>query len=141
MTPRYFLTPLVVFIFIAAGTGGCAQPQADDESLRGSFAERISTSDFVTNFSREDDDLSFSGPDGKGGSAEWRVRIETSLVEPTQFNEAMPYQGRVTSEWTANGELVEYLGNMTALPKEFLDRGVAQECWAYWVKAENRWDW
>ena len=141
MTPRYFWIALVIFIFIAAGTGGCAQSQADDESLRGSFAERISTSDFVTNFSREGDDLRFSGPDGKGGSAEWRVRIETSLVEPNLFDEAMPYQGRVTSEWTANGELVEYLGNMTALPKEFLDRGLAQECWAYWVKAEDRWDW
>ena len=141
MTPRYFWITSVIFIFIAAGTGGCAQSQADDESLRGSFAERISTSDFVTNFSREGDDLSFSGPDGKGGSAEWRVRIETSLVEPNLFDEAMPYQGRVTSEWTANGELVEYLGNMTALPKEFLDRGLAQECWAYWVKAEDRWDW
>ncbi len=141
MTPRDVWITSVIFIFIAAGTGGCAQSQADDESLRGSFAERISTSDFVTNFSREGDDLSFSGPDGKGGSAEWRVRIETSLVEPNLFDEAMPYQGRVTSEWTANGELVEYLGNMTALPKEFLDRGLAQECWAYWVKAEDRWDW
>ncbi len=137
----HFLIVLVISIFIAVGTGGCTQPQADDESLRGSFTERISTSDFVTNFSREGDDLSFSGPDGKGGSAEWRVRIETSLVEPNLFDEAMPYQGRVTSEWTANGELVEYLGNMTALPKEFLDRGLAQECWAYWVKAEDRWDW
>jgi len=36
---------------------------------------------------------------------------------------------------------VEYLGSMTALPQEFLDRGVGQECWAYWLAAEKRWDW
>ena len=66
---------------------------------------------------------------------------DTSLVEPNLFDEAMPYQGRITSEWTANGEVVEYLGNMTALPGEFLDRGLGQECWAYWVEAESRWDW
>ena len=132
---------LRIALLIAAVAVGCAQPQADDESLRDSFAERISTSTFVTDFEREGDDLTFSGPDGKGGAAEWRVRIDTSLVEPNQFDEAMPYEGRVTSEWTANGELVEYLGNMTALPREFLDRGLGQECWAYWVEVEGRWDW
>ena len=30
---------------------------------------------------------------------------------------------------------------VTALPQEFLDRGVGQECWAYWLAAEKRWDW
>ena len=132
---------LQVALLVAAVTVGCAQPQADDEGLRDSFAERISTSSFVTDFGREGDELTFSGPDGDGGTAEWRVRIETSLVEPNLFDEAMPYQGRITSEWTADGEVVEYLGNTTALPKEFLDRGLGQECWAYWVEAEGRWDW
>ena len=132
---------LRIALLIAAVAVGCAQPQADDESLRGSFAERISTSSFVSDFSRNGDELRFSGPDGKGGVADWRVRIDTSLVEPNQFDQAMPYEGRITSEWTANGELVEYLGNMTALPTEFLDRGLGQECWAYWVVAEGRWDW
>jgi hypothetical protein len=137
MTHRLLHTALL----IAAMTAGCAQPQADDLSLRDSFADRVSESNFVNDFTREGDELNFSGPDGDGGSAEWRVRIETSLVEPNLFDETMPYQGRITSEWTANGELVEYLGNMTALPKDFLDRGLGQECWAYWVEAESRWDW
>ena len=133
--------PFHIALLIGAVTVGCAQPQADDAGLRDSFADRISESSFVSDFTREGDELSFSGPDGDGGSAEWGVRIETSLVEPNLFDETMPYQGRITSEWTANGELVEYLGNMTALPKEFLDRGLGQECWAYWVEAESRWDW
>ena len=53
----------------------------------------------------------------------------------------MPFEGRLTAEWYVNGELVEWLGNMTALPREYLDRGLAQECWAYWVEAERRWSW
>lgn len=134
--------PVVLSVaLVAAVTVGCAQPQADDEGLRASFADRISESSFVSDFEREGDDLRFSGPDGEGGTAEWHVRIDTSLVEPNQFDDAMPFVGRITSEWTADGEVVEYLGNMTALPKEFLDRGLGQECWAYWVAAESRWDW
>ncbi len=132
---------LQIALSIAVVTVGCAQPQADDEGLRDSFADRISSSSFVSDFTREGDEMTFSGPDGDGGTAAWRVRIDTTLVEPILFDETMPYQGRVTSEWTANGEVVEYLGNMTALPQEFQDRGLAQECWAYWVEAESRWDW
>ena len=131
------ITPFV----LAVALSQCAAAQADDESLRASFAERIATSVFVTDFTRDGDELSFSGPNTQGGTASWRVRIDTSLVEPNEFDEDMPYQGRVTSEWYANGEIVEYLGNMTALPREFLDRGLGQECWAYWVEAEGRWDW
>ena len=118
---------------------GCAQ--ADDESLRNSFAERIGTSDFVSDFSRDGDEITFSGPGREGGMAEWRVVIDTSLIEPNEFDDAMPYVGRITSEWYADGEIVEYLGTMTALPTEILDRGLAQECHAYWVEAEKRWDW
>ena len=132
---------LQVALLIAAVTVGCALAQADDESLRDSFADQISTSSFVSDFVREGDELRFSGPDGDGGTAEWLVRIDTFLVEPNQFDDAMPYQGRITSEWRMNDEVVEYLGNMTALPREFLDRGLGQECWAYWVEAEGRWDW
>ena len=131
------ITPFV----LAVALSQCAPAQADDESLRDSFAEQIATSVFVTDFTRDGDELSFSGPDTQGGTASWRVRIDTSLVEPNQFDEDLPYQGRVTSEWYANGEIVEYLGNMTALPREFLDRGLGQECWAYWVEVEGRWDW
>ena len=28
---------------------------------------------------------------------------------------------------------------MTALPKEILDRGLGQECWANWLEDERRW--
>ncbi len=131
----------VASLIAAAATAGCAGAQANEESLRDSFAEQIATTTLVTDFERVGDEITFSGPDGEGGAAAWRVRIDTTLVEPNEFDEAMPYQGRITSEWYADGELVEWLGNMTALPDEFLDRGLGQECWAYWVEAGRRWDW
>ncbi len=120
---------------------GCTQPQADENSLRNSFAEQIATSSFVSNFAHEGDEFSFSGPDGEGGTVAWRVRIETSLVEPVDFNDDAPFTGRILSEWKKDGEVAQYLGNMTAIPKEFQDRGLAQECWANWIAAERRWDW
>ena len=120
---------------------GCAQPQADEDSLRSSFSERIATSSFVSDFEREGDELRFSGPDGEGGTAAWIVRIETALVEPNEFDEASPFIGRILSEWVKDGKVAEFLGNMTAIPKEFQDRGLAQECWAYWIEANSAWDW
>ncbi len=131
--------PLMVMMALTGCAG--AQAQADDESLRDSFAEQIETSSFISEFSRNGHEMTFSGPGRQGGTAEWRVVIDTSLVEPNQFDDAMPYVGRVTSDWYADGKIVEYLGNMTALPKEILDRGLGQECWANWVEAEHRWDW
>jgi hypothetical protein len=120
---------------------GCAQVEADEESLRNSFAERIATSSFVSDFTREGAELHFSGPDGDGGTAAWVVRIETSLVEPNEFDDASPFVGRILSEWVRDGEVAEFLNNMTAIPKEFQDRGLAQECWAYWIEANRAWDW
>ena len=108
--------------------GGCIGTRADDESRRDSFAEQIATSTFVTDFVRDGDELRFSDPDGEGGTAAWLVRIERSFVESNEFDPIAPYQGRITSEWVADRAIVECLGSMTALPQEFLDRGVGQEC-------------
>ena len=120
---------------------GAEPAEPNDESLRASFAQRIETTDLVSDFGRDGDELRFVGPDGEGGTAAWRVVIDTSLVEPRQFDEAVPFEGRLTSEWYADGEIVEYLGTMTALPQVYLDRGLAQECYANWIEAEKTWDW
>ncbi len=143
MTYRTLYVGLLAGACFVAGPAmmGCAPAQADDESLRQSFAERLAETSLVTDFTRTGDELTFTGPDGAGGLAEWRVRIDTMLVEPSELDETMPFEGRLTAEWYVNGELVEWLGNMTALPREYLDRGLAQECWAYWVEVERRWSW
>ena len=129
--------PLIALALVIA----CAHAEADEESLKDSFAEQIAGSESVTDFARDGNELTFSGTDGTGGAAVWKVRIESSLVEPNAYDEEMPFQGRIASEWIADGEVVEYLGNMTALPQEFLDRGIGQECWAFWIEADRRWDW
>ena len=128
--------------FIAAYTFvGCTSIQPNNEILLNSFTDQIASSTFVTDFVRDGNELRFYGPNGKGGEAAWLVRIETVLVESNEFDPVAPYYGRIRSEWAADGTVVEYLGSMTALPQEFLDRGVGQECWAYWLAAEKRWDW
>ena len=143
MTYRTLYVGLLAGACFVAGPAmtGCAPAQADDDSLRESFAERLAETSLVTDFTRTGDEITFTGPDGAGGLAEWRVRIDATLVEPSELDETMPFEGRLTAEWYVNGELVEWLGNMTALPRECLDRGLAQECWAYWVEAERRWSW
>lgn len=140
MRCRWLLVGPLVAVVAVAGCAG-AQAQADDESLRDSFAERIETSSFVSDFSRNGDELTFSGTLREGGTAEWRVVIDSSVVEPNELDDAMPYVGRITSGWYANGQVVEYLGSMSALPQEVLDRGLGQECYAYWLAEDRRWDW
>ena len=129
--------PLMAMVALAQ----CATAVADDASLRDSFAEQVADSGFVSGFSRDGDEFTFTGPDGDDQPASWRVRITSSFVEPALFNEEEPFQGRITSEWYVNDELVEYLGNMTALPDRYLDLGIGQECWAFWNEAERRWTW
>ena len=131
----YRVCPFILVVTLAH----CAAAQTDEESLRDSFSEQIATSSFVTDFARDGDELTFSGPDADGLPAEWRVLITSALVESNLFDEAIPYQGRITSEWHVNGQLVEYVGSVTALASAYLDRGVGQECWANWAEAEHRW--
>ena len=135
-----WVVALVALVPLAQCTG--TEPtEPNEESLRDSFVERIEMTEGVTDFSREGDEVRFTGPDGEGDAASWRVVIDSLLVEPRQFDDDRPHEGRVTADWYVDGELVEYLGNMTALPTLYQDRGLAQECWAYWTEAEGTWDW
>ena len=116
--------------------------QPGEVNLRDSFAEQIAAVDGVANFERDGDELTFSGPDGRGGTGNWRVRIDSAVLEPGP-DEQVPYQGHVLSSWYRDGELIEPLGSMSGLPDAFLDPsvGVAQECYALWDAASNTWDW
>ena len=49
--------------------------QPGEMNLRDSFAEQIASVTGVTGFERDGDELTFSGPDGRDGTAGWRVRI------------------------------------------------------------------
>jgi len=129
--------PLVSALVLA----GCAQPnEPDEDSLRAAFADQIASSSFVADFQRNGGELTFTGPDGKGGRASWRVRIDSASLVPND-DPAAPFRGVITSSWYADGQLVEYLGRMSGLPEEFLQRGVAQECYALWDAEARQWGW
>ena len=116
--------------------------QPGEVNLRSSFAEQVGSAAGVADFERAGDELTFSGPDARGGTASWRVRIDSAVLEPGP-DEQVPYQGHIVSSWYRDGELIEQLGSMSGLPDVFLDPpiGVAQECWALWDTASNAWDW
>ena len=125
--------PIAVALLAAA----CAM-QPGEVNLVSSFAEQIAAVEGVTDFQHADDEITFTGPDGRGGTASWRVRIRsTELVAAG----GRPLEGHVVSSWYRDGEEVEIVGSMWTLPEEFFDTGVAQECYALWDEAANRWDW
>ena len=105
--------------------------QPGDANLRDSFVAQITSVDGVRAVAREGDELTFSGPDGRGRTASWRVRIDSAVVEPAPGEGASP-QGHIVSTWWRDGDEVEYLGTMTALC-------VGQECWAIWDTASRAW--
>lgn len=126
------LLPVLVPVLAA-----CAM-QPGEINLVSSFAEQIAAVDGVTDFRRDGGELTFTGPDGQDGVASWRVRIEsTELVS----SDERPTEGHVVSSWFRDGEQVETIGSMYTLPMEFFDTGIAQECYALWDEASNRWDW
>ena len=109
-------------------------------NLRDSFADQIASVDGVTDFKRDSDELTFSGPDGQGGTASWRVRIESTEVRPSP-EEHVPYEGHIASSWWRDGDLIEPLGTMSGLPTVLQDSGLAQVCYALWDADLNAWGW
>ncbi len=109
-------------------------------NLRDSFAAQIASVEGIRDFERDDDELTFSGPDGQGGTASWRVLIESTELKPGS-DESGPYEGHIVSSWWRNGERIEPLGTMSGLPTVFQDSGIAQVCYALWDAELNAWGW
>lgn len=126
-----------VFALLAAACGGGGP---DAQSLRDSFAQQLQANKFVTSFQRSGDELTFTGPKPEGGTAAWKVRIDSAVVEPNSSS-AQPYKGTVKSSWTADGQSVVPKGSESNLPLELMANGLSQDCWAYWEQAQNRWSW
>lgn len=127
-----------VLVLAACGGGAPATPDADN--LRDAFAGQIATVETISGFARDGDEMTFSGPDGAGGEIDWRVTIDSAVVQPWE-DESLPYRGVVLSSWYAGGELVQPAGSISNLPSDFLDAGIAQDCWGLWDAAERRWTW
>lgn len=131
---------MLVAALMAAGCGGAPGATPDAGTVRDAFAEQLASSGFVREVQRSGDELEFLGPDGAGGEARWRVRIESVVVEPSG-DDATPFRGLVSSSWYVNDRQVQASGAESYLPVEFLSRGLAQECWALWDVAGGRWTW
>jgi hypothetical protein len=119
----------------------CAGGPPDADGLRESFAAQIAAVGGVSDFERNGIELTFSGPDGAGGQTAWRVSIDSAVVAPQDGDADYPYRGNVLSAWYAAGESIEPAGSMSNLPSDFLDAGIAQDCWGLWAAAESRWTW
>ena len=131
---------LLAALLVLAGCGGAASDTADADSLRASFAGQIEAVEAVSGFERDGDEMTFSGPDGSGGEVAWRVVIDSAVVQPWD-DENLPFRGVVLSSWHAGGEEVRSAGSVSNLPADFLDAGIAQDCWGLWDAAERRWTW
>ena len=135
MTTNLRITTLV---FILAAATACGAP--GERGLRDSFAEQLAANRFVNGFTRNGDELTFSGPGPEGGGAKWRVQIEAAIVE-AQDDEKQPYKGTVRSSWFADGLKIEPGGGQSNLPFELTSNGLSQDCWAFWDEAGRRWSW
>jgi hypothetical protein len=116
----------------------CGTPGAD--GLRDSFAQQVEANQFVRDFQRNGNELTFTGPGPEGGQAKWRVVIDSAVVE-RQDNESQPFKGTVKSSWHADGQAIAATAARSGLPFELLSNGVSQDCWALWDAAMERWNW
>ena len=79
MTRRALRLATALMIFAAAACGGA--PDAGD--LRDSFAKQVESNTFVRDFKQSGDDITFTGPGAEGGTARWRIHIDSAVVEET----------------------------------------------------------
>ncbi len=128
----------VALILAALPLAACGKPGV--EGLRESFAQQVASNRFVRDFQRNGDELLFVGPDAVGGAAKWRIHIDSAVIEPND-DEKQPYKGTVKSSWYANDQLIQPTGRDSHLPVELLDKGLGQDCWAFWEPEAKRWGW
>ena len=136
----------ILLIIATVVISGCSRPPGED-GLRESFSQQLAANKFIKDFQKNGDDLTFSAPGAEGGVAKWRVHIDSTSIEPTDnepppFDKAAkPFKGQVKSSWYSDNQLVRPRGRESNLPIELMANGLAQECWAFWEKAEKRWSW
>lgn len=137
MRQRSKLALAVVAVVSLAACGGV---EPGEQNLRDSFAEQIASVGFVRNFERRGDELTFQAPYEAKAEVPWRVRIDSAKVEPNN-DERQPFKGSVKASWYADGKLIEPRDSYADLPSDFLDKGVGQDCWAFWDAAARKWSW
>jgi hypothetical protein len=130
---------IAALMMAACGQSGPAAPGAD--GLKESFAQQMASNRFVSDFERKGDELIFRAPGVESADPQqWRVRIDSAVVEPNESEEG-PFKGTVKSSWYVGDQLVQPTGDRSNLPVELMDNGLSQDCWAFWNAATERWEW
>jgi hypothetical protein len=137
MRSRRLLT-LMVGIALALGGMACGGP--DDAGLRDSFAAQLAANGFLEDVQRNGDEVTFTGAGADGGTAKWRVHIDSASIEPNDDADK-PYKGTIKSSWYSDGRIVQPSATESHLPIELMANGLSQDCWAFWDKAAKRWEW
>jgi hypothetical protein len=113
---------------------------APEQQLKDSFVQQIASSGIVRDFQQKGDEVLFAAKYGERLDAKWRVHVDSASIEPDPGG-TTPYKGVVKSSWYVDGEQIRPRGDQSDLPLAFLDKGIAQECWAFWDKNNHQWSW
>jgi hypothetical protein len=138
-TRRAVLLSLATFV---AGTVlACGKDRPSSESLRDSFLQQLAANRFIRDVQPAAAEVRFTGPgvDGKERSG-WRVHVDSAVVEDTN-DATKPFKGVVRSSWFADDVMIRTAPGESNLPIELTSNGLAQECWALWDPAANKWSW
>ena len=138
MTGRvpFLIAGLIAFAALGAACSG-APPE---QGLRDSFAEQLAANRFVKEYQRNGDEMTFIGPGPEGGTAKWRVHIDSGVIEPND-DAKMPYKGTIHSSWFADGQKIQPRAADSNLPYELTSNGLSQDPWAFWDPAAKKWGW
>jgi len=113
---------------------------APEQQLKDSFVQQIASSGIVRDFQQRADEVLFAAKYGERLDAKWRVHVDSASIE-RDADGTTPYKGVIKSSWYVNGEQIRPRGDQSDLPLAFLDKGIAQECWAFWDKRNHQWSW
>ena len=70
---------LAVGLVAAAALTAACGGQPGEQGLRDSFAQQLGANKFVKEFQRNLNEMTFVGPGPEGGTAKWRVQIDSAL--------------------------------------------------------------
>jgi hypothetical protein len=135
------LKSLVTFVLLATAalTAACSSAPSE-QGLRDSFAQQLGANKFVKDFQRNGDEMTFVGPGPEGGTAKWRVHLDSAVVTPND-DQKNPYKGTIKSSWFADGQKVEPNTRQSNLPLELNANGLSQDCYAVWDPVGKKWGW
>ena len=128
-----------VLLTVAALAAACSSAPPE-QGLRDSFAQQLGANKFVKDFQRSGDEMTFVGPGPEGGTAKWRVHIDSAVVAPNE-DQKNPYKGTIKSSWFADGQKIEANPSKPTLPFELMSNELSQDCWALWDPAGKKWGW